>query len=81
MTHEPAARCPYCDRPFATRDRLVLHTGLEHPDRLDDEEAAAYEAARESERESLRRYKLEVLFVVVAVYFAFLFAYAVFATV
>lgn len=74
-----APRCPRCDRPFATSRRRLLHAGREHPDRLDDAERAAYEAAREAERDALRRYKIRVLFVLVGVYFAFLFAYAIVA--
>lgn len=72
-------RCRYCGRPFATPDRLALHRGRAHPDRLTGVERTAYDGARAAERAALRRYKLRAALVLAAVYFGFLFAYATFA--
>ncbi|MFB6086891.1 MAG: DNA-binding protein [Haloarculaceae archaeon] len=49
---EPAARCPYCDRPFDERRARDLHVGEQHDD-LEEAEREAYEAAREAERDEL----------------------------
>lgn len=76
---ESARRCPYCDRAFATDDRLRLHKGIDHADDLDDEERAAYERAATAEAATLRRLKLAALLVLVGVYFGFLFVYAIVA--
>lgn len=75
----PPARCPDCGRPFSNLDRQSLHRGLVHPDALTDAEWAAYERARAAERRALRRYKLVSVAAVTTAYFAFLFAYAIFA--
>lgn len=72
-------RCPHCGRAFVTADRQLLHEGLEHPDRLDENRRTAYEARRREERAALRRYKIRALLVLVLVYFGFLFTYAVVA--
>ncbi|MFB6195575.1 MAG: DNA-binding protein [Haloplanus sp.] len=75
----PAGRCEHCGRPFPTADRLVLHKGVDHPRTLDDDERSAFESARAEEAEALRRLRLEALAALVALYFGFLFLYAIFA--
>ena len=71
--------CAYCGRDFAYRQWLALHRGIEHDDRLDEEERTAYEDALDEEREDLRLFRLKALAVLVLVYFGFIMAYAVFA--
>lgn len=58
---EPAARCPYCDRPFRTTHLQALHLGEAHEGRLTSNEREAYEAALESERDELFTYQLRVV--------------------
>ena len=74
---EPAARCPYCDRPFRERRLETLHRGREHPDRLSADEREAFERAYQSERRELRRFRLLALGAVILCYFGFLLLYAV----
>lgn len=76
---DSATRCPYCDRRFATEDRLALHGGIDHADRLDEAERAAYESAAEAEAATIRRFKLTVVLALVVIYFGFLFVYAIVA--
>ena len=74
---EPAARCPYCDRPFRERRLETLHRGREHPERLSEDEREAYERAYLSERRELRRFRLLAIGAVILCYFGFLLLYAV----
>lgn len=73
------ADCPYCGRPFARERHRDLHRGQAHPDRLTDREVAAYREAAETEWADLRRFRLLALGALVALYFGFLLAFAVFA--
>ncbi|NUB91442.1 hypothetical protein HTZ84_10950 [Haloterrigena sp. SYSU A558-1] len=73
---EPAARCPYCGRPFRERRLEALHRGFDHPDRLSDRDRAAFERAYLEERTEIRRYRLLALGAVILCYFCFLFVYA-----
>ena len=75
----PAGRCDYCGHPFPTTDRLVLHKGLEHPQRLDDDEEDAFLSARADEEDELRTLRLKALGALVLLYFGLLFMYAIFA--
>ena len=74
---DPAARCPYCDRPFRERRLETLHRGFDHPDRLSDRERAAFERAYLEERTAVRRVRLLALGAVVLGYFGLLFVYAI----
>jgi len=49
----PAARCPYCDRPFTSEHARDLHVGETHSEALTEAEADAYEVALETERDDL----------------------------
>jgi hypothetical protein len=73
----PAGRCPYCDRPFPTADRLALHEGQAHPDRLTAAEQAAVARAEAAEAEALGRLRLKAAMALVLVYFGLLFLYAI----
>jgi len=71
--------CRYCDRPFAREEWLALHHGIEHEERLSEDEREACEAAREAEEADLRVFRLQAIAVLVLIYFGFLLVYA-FAT-
>ncbi|MEF8908333.1 MAG: C2H2-type zinc finger protein [Haloarculaceae archaeon] len=68
--------CGYCGRPFAEEDLLALHRGHAHPDRLTDEERAAFEAAYETETGEMRRFQLKAAGAVILLYFLLLMVYA-----
>ena len=72
----PVRQCPYCGRPFPDEELLALHRGLDHPDRIDAEERAAYEAAYRAEADPLRRYRIAAVGVLVVLYFGLLMAFA-----
>ena len=74
---DPAARCPYCGRPFRERRFETLHRGLEHPDRLSADEQTAFERAYLEERQAVRRYRLLALGAVVLWYFGMLMLYSI----
>lgn len=74
---ESAAACPYCDRPLETEELLILHEGLDHWERLDEERREAFRETYESETEDLRTFRLKMLALLVVLYFAFLFVYSV----
>lgn len=76
-TNSPAGRCEYCGRPFPTANRLVLHKGVEHAERLDTEETAAYRDARSAEEDELRLLLLKAIAALVLLYFSLLFTYAI----
>lgn len=71
-----AFACPRCGRPFARERHRDLHIGQDHRD-LDDEERAAYVAARDEESDELRRFRIVSLGMLVLLYFGFLFLYAI----
>lgn len=57
----PAARCPYCDRPFRRERSRALHVGEDHPDERTEADDDAYERAREEEEESLFYFHMKVI--------------------
>lgn len=69
--------CPHCDRPFPESRLLTLHLGLEHWNRLDEDQRAAFESAYREERVEIRRFRLLALAAVILLYFCLLFVYAV----
>ena len=71
----PRHDCERCEAAFASERHLALHRGLEHED-LTDAERAAFRGARETEEDELGRFRILALGVLVLVYFALLFAYA-----
>lgn len=56
-----AGTCPYCGRPFASAAARDLHVGEAHDAACSAAERADYEAARESERDTLFYYHLRVV--------------------
>lgn len=65
---EPAARCSHCDRPFVSRRLRDLHAGEVHRDGLSEDERAAYERAREAERDDLFTYHINVVIALGLIY-------------
>lgn len=73
----PAAECRFCGRPFPEAEQLTLHRGIEHYGRLTDAEREAYAESYAAERSDIRRFRLEALAALVAVYFGLFVTYAV----
>jgi len=73
---ESPAECPYCRRPLERDDLLTLHKGLDHWERLGDDERERFREAYAAESESLRTFRLKLLGLLVVLYFAFLFVYS-----
>lgn len=65
---QPAATCPYCDRPFTAERARALHVGEVHADACTGTERGAYEAAREDERDDLFYFHLKAVATLGAVY-------------
>ncbi|NEU56650.1 C2H2-type zinc finger protein [Halorussus sp. MSC15.2] len=74
---ESPAECPYCGRPLESEELLVLHEGIDHWDRLDDDRREAFRETYQRENDDLRTFRLKLLGLLVLVYFVFLFVYSV----
>lgn len=74
---ESIHECSYCGQPFSHEEYLVLHRGLEHGDKLSDDEVDAFHDAYQEETEELRLFRLKALALLVLLYFGFLFTYSV----
>jgi hypothetical protein len=74
--HEPAATCPYCDRPFPERQLRDLHVGISH-EGITDEEQDAYDAAVDDETDDLFVYHLMVIGALVALYAGLIILYMI----
>ena len=73
---ESPAECPYCGRPLESEDLLVLHEGLDHWQRIDDDRRERFRETYASESDDLRTFRLKMLGLLVVVYFVFLFVYS-----
>ena len=73
---ESPVACPYCDRPLESDRLLVLHEGLDHWERLDDDRREAFRETYAGETDDLRTFRLKMLGLLVMLYFAFLFVYS-----
>lgn len=73
---ESPVTCPYCDRPLESDRLLVLHEGLDHWERLDDDRREAFRETYAGETDDLRTFRLKMLGLLVVLYFAFLFVYS-----
>jgi hypothetical protein len=71
--------CAHCGEPFVREQYLALHRGLEHYAQLTAEERTAFDEAYADESTELYRFRIVALGGLVALYFAFLFAYALIA--
>lgn len=69
--------CPYCERRERSTELLSLHVGETHWERATEKERDRYREAYERESELLWRFRLLSVAVLVALYFGFLFAYAI----
>ncbi len=72
----PAARCPYCDRPFRTEEYATLHVGTSHAEECTESERNAFEELRDDETYDLFTFHLKAAVSVFFVYFLFTFLYA-----
>lgn len=72
------AHCEYCEQPFPTEERLVLHKGLAHGNELEESEWDSYEEARQEEQQTLRMIRLKALLALCLLYFSIPIMYAVF---
>lgn len=70
---EPAATCPYCDRPFRAERHRILHVGIDHDDVWTDDERKRYE--EEFDEESHELFTTHVLLVIGVVLGYFFFSY------
>ncbi|MDZ7730270.1 MAG: hypothetical protein U5K37_03995 [Natrialbaceae archaeon] len=73
---EPAARCPYCNRPFSSERLETFHVGRRHEAELTDEEQARFEEATDEEQYDIFTYHLKAAVSVFLVYFLFTMIYA-----
>lgn len=72
--------CPYCERPLESEELLALHKGLDHWQRLADEEREAFRETYQGENADLRTFRLKMLGVLILAYFVFLFVYSYYTT-
>jgi len=74
---QPAATCPYCERPFATEAARDLHVGEWHPEACTDAEWTAYVAADEAEQGEMFYFHLKVVFALGVTNAALILAYLI----
>ena len=72
---EDATSCPHCGRPFSRARYRTLHVGLEHYNRLGDDEREAFVAEYREETAEIKRFRLKALALLIALYFGFFFVY------
>ena len=71
----PAARCPYCDRPFDAERSRDLHVGERHAAEATAAELDAHEDATEAERDELFFYHVKVVVALGVIYSAVVILY------
>ncbi|RBI59733.1 hypothetical protein DMJ13_21645 [halophilic archaeon] len=64
----PAARCPYCERPFEAEQSCALHLGEVHPNEVTADEEVAYEEATTAEADDLWVYHMKVVVSLAVIY-------------
>jgi hypothetical protein len=72
---EPAAHCPYCERPFRAERYRDLHVGEAHPAEATEDETDRYEDAAEAEEDDLFVFHLKVVAAIVAVIMGYVYLY------
>ncbi|HKJ58196.1 MAG TPA: DNA-binding protein [Halobacteriales archaeon] len=72
---EPAARCPYCERPFRAERSRDLHVGEAHLAGASEVEVDRYEAAREAEEDDLFVFHLKIVAAIVVVIMGYVYLY------
>lgn len=73
----PAARCPYCERPFRAVDLCALHMGERHFEDCTDAEREAYAEAYDTESDALFVFQLKSVAALVALSLGFTYTYAI----
>lgn len=73
----PAARCPYCDRPFRVADLCALHVGTAHRTECTDAEGESYEAAYDAESDALFLFQLKSIAALVVLSLGLTYTYAI----
>lgn len=73
---QPAARCPYCARPFPTERLRALHVGERHAGSASPAEREAHATAREAEADELFVYHLKVIAGIVVLVFTIAYTFA-----
>lgn len=73
----PAARCPYCERPFRAVDLCALHVGERHFEHCTGAERAAYAEAYDTESDALFIFQLKSVAALVALSLGFTYTYAI----
>ena len=74
---QPAATCPYCDRPFRTTRLRDLHVIEVHPDAATDDDRSAGEAAQDAEVDELFFFHMKVIVAIGLLYSALVIVYMV----
>jgi hypothetical protein len=74
---EPAAWCPYCDRPFASRRLWALHLGDRHSDECTDAERTAVEEATDDELDDLFVFHIKVVAALTLLYAVVVLVYMI----
>lgn len=72
---EAPTTCPHCGRPFSRARYRTLHVGLEHYDRLGDDEREAFVSEYREETAEIKRFRLKALALLIVLYFGFLYLY------
>ena len=73
---QPAATCPYCDRPFRTERLYTLHLGEAHPEACSEDEREAYREVYEEESHDLFTFHAKVVVSLLLLYFGVSYTYA-----
>lgn len=73
----PAARCPYCNRPFTSERACALHLGGVHRDEWTEAERATYERAWDDESDDLFVFHLKVVATLTLLYAVVVLVYMV----
>ena len=72
---EPAARCPYCERPFRMERSRDLHVGEAHLAEASEAEIDRYEEATEAEEDDLFVFHLKIVAAIVVVIMGYVYLY------
>lgn len=74
---DPAASCPYCERPFRSVHARDLHVGESHEDEVTERDRDRYEQALETERDDLWLFHAKAVIGLGATYSATVILYMV----
>lgn len=74
---EPTERCPYCERPFASRRLWAIHLEERHSEAYTDDERAAAEDATDEELDELFVFHIKVVAALTLLYAVLVLVYMV----